>query len=111
MRKKNIKKVISLLEELDSLTVDLVADKLNISKIEAESIFKYLIVNEYVLNLSSKTGIEISASKYVDYKSLSKDLAKTTNNEANKKNKIIKWIGWIIMVAASLLAIRWYILN
>ena len=107
MRKKNIKKVISLLEEFDSLTVDLVADKLNISKIEAESIFKYLIVNEYVLNLSSKTGFEISASKYVDYKSLSKDLAKTTNN----KTKIIKWIGWIIMIAASLLAIRWYILN
>ena len=107
MRKKNIKKVISLLEELDSLTVDLVADKLNISKIEAESIFKYLIVNDYVLNLSSKIGFEISASKYVDYKSLSKDLAKTTNN----KTKIIKWIGWIIMIAASLLAIRWYILN
>jgi hypothetical protein len=107
MRKKNIKKVISLLEELDSLTVDLVADKLNISKIEAESIFKYLIVNDYVLNLSSKTSFEISASKYVDYKSLSKDLAKTTNN----KTKIIKWIGWIIMIAASLLAIRWYILN
>lgn len=107
MRKKNIKKVISLLEELDSLTVDLVADKLNISKIEAESIFKYLIVNEYVLNLSSKAGFEISASKYVDYKSLSKDLAKTTKNGT----KIIKWIGWIIMIAASLLAIRWYILN
>jgi hypothetical protein len=107
MRKKNIKKVISLLEELDSLTVDLVADKLKISKIEAESIFKYLIVNEYVLNLSSKTGFVISASKYVDYKSLSKDLAKTTNN----RTKIIKWIGWIIMIAASLLAIRWYILN
>jgi|GEM_PF-3605219 hypothetical protein len=107
MRKKNIKKVISLLEELDSLTVDLVVDKLNISKIEAESIFKYLVVNEYVLNLSSKTGFEISASKYVDYKSLSKDLAKTTNNGT----KIIKWIGWIIMIAASLLAIRWYILN
>lgn len=107
MRKKNIKKVISLLEELDSLTVDFVADKLNISKIEVESIFKYLIVNEYVLNLSSKTGFEISANKYVDYKSLSKDLAKTTNNGT----KIIKWIGWIIMVAASILAIRWYILN
>lgn len=111
MRKKNIKKVISLLVEFDSLTVDLVADKLNISKIEVESIFKYLIVNEYVLNLSSKTGFEISANKYVDYKSLSKNLAKTTNNRTNKKIKIIKWIGWIIMVAASLLAIRWYILN
>ncbi len=107
MRKKNIKKVISLLEELDSLTVDFVADKLNISKIEAKSIFKYLIVNEYALNLSSKTGFEISANKYVDYESLSKDLAKTTNNGT----KIIKWIGWIIMVAASILAIRWYILN
>jgi hypothetical protein len=45
MRKKNIKKVIPLLEELDSLTVDLVTDKLNIFKIEAETIFKYLIVN------------------------------------------------------------------
>lgn len=111
MRKKNVKKVIFLLEELDPLTVDLVADKLHISKIEVESIFKYLIVNEYVLNLSSKTGFEISASKNVDYKSLSNDIAKITNNGANKKSNIIKWIGWIIMVAASLLAIRWYILN
>jgi hypothetical protein len=59
------------------------------------------------LNLYSKTGFEISASKYVDYKSLSKDLAKTTN----KGTKIIKWIGWIIMIASSLLAIRWYIFN
>lgn len=33
MRKKNIKKVFILLEELDLLTVDLVADNLNIFKI------------------------------------------------------------------------------
>jgi hypothetical protein len=111
MREKNVKKVILLLEELDTLTVDLVVDKLNISKIEAESIFKFLIVNEYVLNLSNKIGLEISANKYVDYKSLSKGLKNKTTNRANKKIRIIKWIGWTIMIVASLLAIRWYILN
>jgi hypothetical protein len=111
MRKRNIKKVIYLLEELDTLSIDLAVEKLNIRKIEAESIFKFLIINKYVLNLSSKTGLEISTNKYVDYKLLSKNLTKTTNSRANKKGRIIKWIGWIIMVVASLLAIRWYILN
>lgn len=111
MRKRNIKRVIDLLVELDTLSIDLVVDKLNITEIEAESIFKFLITNKHVLNSSSKSGLGISADKYVDYQLLSKNLANTINIRAAKKSRIIKWIGWTIMVLAALLAIRWYVLN
>jgi len=100
MRKKNIKKIVYLLEEHGTLSVDLAIDKLNIPRIEAESIFKFLIINEYVLNVSSKTDMEISADKYVDYKWLSRNLPIKSKSRKifNLAWKVLVVIGFILGV-------------
>jgi hypothetical protein len=97
--KNDIKKVVSLLDRKNELSVEIAAKELKFDIKKTELIFQTLIDNNDVIDLSSKTGISIAKKRISSYKSLSSNTTKfrsTINKLA--KNPIIQIISIFVLI-------------
>lgn len=80
------KKVVNIINEstVNDINLKYITDKIDINTNRVNEIFKILIENDVVHNVSSKKGIEISKKEFIDYDlSLFTDLSKPININVN----------------------------
>ena len=102
MKKKNIKKVIKLLSELDSssMTLEYVLENSKITNNEIIEIFDLLINDDLVFDSDSKDEKCITKKTIIDYYSLSKNIKYNAPRIIKNKQIVISLmiIGLIISI-------------
>lgn len=117
IRYLEFKKVINIINEstINDINLKYITDKIEISTNRVIEIFKILIENDVVIDVSSKQGIEISKKDFIDYDlSLFTDFRKpitinvnaAPNNNPDKKSFVKKLFSNVWFISISLLILE-----